>query len=173
MPYDLTSNLWPNLSDQFFRLRTLQPAKQSGPHCVSTVLSILSGAAPESFQGQVNTQGPRAWSDALQSYGMKLAFCPTDVRKLKFYFEELLKIDDLFTLSFFTPPNPADVLADPDESGWVCGSHIVVLHRELVLDPATGGSSKLKDFKRAECHTKRIFRVVPVAHPRGLSGEVS
>jgi len=99
---------------------------------------------------------------------MKLAFCPSDLRKVKFYFEELLKIDDLFTLSFFTTANPAEVLADPNENGWVCGSHIVVVHRELVLDPASGGSSSLKDFERAECHTKRIFRVVPVGHTRGL-----
>lgn len=168
MPYDSTSKLWPNTSEQFFRQRTFLPLKQSGPHCVSTVLAMLSGAAPESFQGHINTQDPGSWSDALRTFGMKLAFCPTDIRKLKFYLAELLDLDDLFALSYFTPRNPSDVLADPQEDGWVCGSHIVVLHRDLVLDPATGASSRLQEFKGAESHTKRIFRVVPLAHARGL-----
>ena len=66
VPYDKTPNLWPNISDQFFRQRTFQPVRQSGPHCVSTALAILSGAAPEASQGRVNTQDPRSWSDALQ-----------------------------------------------------------------------------------------------------------
>lgn len=168
MPYDLASSLWPDTSEQFFRQRMFLPIKQSGPHCVSAALAILSGAAPERFQGQVNTQDPRSWSDALHSYGMKLAFCPTDVRKLQFYFAELLNLDDLFALSYFTPKNSLDVLGDPNENGWVCGSHVVVLHRDLVLDPATGDSSKLDEFKGAKSHTKRIFRVVPLAHARGL-----
>lgn len=168
MPFDRTSNLWPNTSDQFFRERAFKPVRQSGPHCVSTALAILTGASPERFQGSVNTQDPRSWSEALHADGMKLAFCPTDVRKLKFYFDELLSIDDLFTLSFFTPQNRDQILADPDEAGWVCGSHVVVLHRGLVFDPATGAVSGLRDFARAECHTKRIFRVVPASYPGGL-----
>lgn len=170
MPYDKTSNLWPKTSEQFFRDYTLHPVKQAGPHCVSTALAILTGASPECFQGpeKVNTQDPRTWSDALQAYDMKLAFCPSDVRKLKFYFDELLEIDDLFTLSFFTPTDPCEVLADPDERGWVCNSHVVVLHRGTVLDPQTGIRSNLRDFTRGECHTKRIFRVVPASYDRGL-----
>lgn len=169
MPYDSASKLWPNTSEQFFRQRTFLPVKQSGPHCVSTVLAILSGAVPESFQGpHINTQDPGSWSGALRSFGMKLAYCPTDVRKLRFYFAELLGLDDLFTLSYFTPKKPTDVLDDPDEDGLVCGSHIVVLHRDSVLDPATGARSKLNQFKGSEFHTKRIFRVVPLEHARGL-----
>ena len=168
MPYDPASTLWAKTSEHFFRQQTFRPFKQAGPHCVSTSLAILSGAAPESFQGKINTQDPRTWSDALRSYGMKLAFCPTDVRKLTFYVEELLRLDDLFTLSYYTPQTPEDVLADPDQSGLVCGSHVVVLHRDTVLNPATGASSALHGFEGAEFHTKRIFRVVPLAHERGL-----
>lgn len=99
---------------------------------------------------------------------MKLAFCPTDVRKLKFYLPELLDLDDLFAVSYFTPEKPESVLADPDNNGWVCGSHIVVVHRDVVLDPSTGARTKLLEFKCAGSHTKRIFRVVPLAHARGL-----
>jgi hypothetical protein len=154
--------------EQFFRERTFQPVRQDGPHCVSTALAILTGALPETFQGKVNTQDPRSWSLALQVYDMKLAYCPSDVRKLKFYCKELLEIDDLFTLSVFTPTTPGEILADPNEDGWVCSSHVVVLHRGVVLDPATGRRSFLKDFVKCECHTKRIFRVVPASHARGL-----
>lgn len=168
MPFSRTSSLWPNASDEFFRERTFEPVRQSGPHCVSTALAILTGASPELFQGSVNTQDPRSWSEALHDYGMKLAFCPTDVRKLKFYVDELLSIDDLFTLSFFTPASSDEILADPNGDGWVCGSHVVVLHRGLVLDPASGDVSGLRDFARAECHTKRIFRVVPASYLGGL-----
>ncbi len=168
MPYNKASKLWPTAAESFFREKSLNPVKQSGPHCVSTVLGILTGAAPEAFQGRVNTQDPVSWSEALSSFGMKLAYCPTDVRKMKFYIPELLAMDDLFTLSYFTPIDPLAILADPTSDGWVCGSHIVVFHRTAVLDPATGRRLDPGGFPGAELHTKRILRVVPVEHPRGL-----
>jgi len=135
---------------------------------VSTVLAILTRAAPEEFQGCVNTQDPVSWSDALRPFGMKLAFCPTDVRKVKFYVPELLALNDLFTVSYFTTGDPQEILEDPGGDGWVCHSHVVVVHCDSVLDPATGELGALEVFPRVECHTKRIFRVVPVEHPRGL-----
>ncbi len=168
MPYDLTSNLWPTRDEQFFRSTTLEPVRQSGPHCVSTVLGMLTGQAPETFQGCINTQDPASWSEALAAFGMKLAYCPTDVRKIRFYVPELLALDDLFTLSYYTPPDSRSILADPGEDGWVCGSHIVVLHRDEVLDPASGRRHDLAAFAGAEMHAKRIFRVVPAGHRRGL-----
>lgn len=168
MTYDLTSSLWPNSDERYFREVALKPLRQSGPRCVSTVLGMLTGQAPETFQGRINTQDPSSWSEALTAFGMKLAYCPTDARKIKFYVPELLALDDLFTLSYYTPPDAQSILADPDDRGWVCGSHIVVLHRDAVLDPASGLRHELAAFAGAERHTKRIFRVVPSGHRRGL-----
>lgn len=168
MPYDLTSHLWPTRDECFFREIALKPLRQSGPHCVSTVLGMLTGQPPETFQGRINTQDPASWSEALSAFGMKLAYCPTDARKIKFYAPELLALDDLFTLSYYTPRDPQSILADPTNDGWVCGSHIVVLHRDSVLDPATGRRHGLAELPGSEMHTKRIFRVVPEGHRRGL-----
>lgn len=83
MPYDANCRLWPPSDESYFRDRIIRALQQTGPHCVSTVLAMLTGDAPETFQGKVNTQDPVSWSDALMRYGMKLAYCPTDVRKLK------------------------------------------------------------------------------------------
>lgn len=168
MPYDKSSTLWSNRQEAFFRDHQLFPFRQNGPHCVSTVLAALTSAPPETFQGRINTQDPVSWSMALQPFGMKLALCPTDFRRAEFYRDELLRLDDLFTLSYFLSREPTTLLADPDENGWVCGSHIVLLHRNMIFDPVYGG---LFEARRHSCwsqHTKRIFRVVPTTHERGI-----
>src|ERR1700733_10134819 len=124
--YDLNATLWPNKDECFFRDRDIWPILQTGPHCVSTTLAMLTRKTPEDFHGKMNTQDPSSWSQVLQLYGMKLAYCPMDVRKLKFY------MDDLFTLSYYTSLDPEDILGDPDSKGWVTGSHIVILHRNKI-----------------------------------------
>ena len=168
MPFDITSHLWSREEDAFFRTSEFRAIKQQGPHCVATVLAMLTGEAPECFQGKVNTQDPVSWSGALHGWGMKLAYCPTDARKLKHYMKELVRLDDLFTLSYYAASDPQVILGDPDEQGWVTGSHIVLLHRDLVLDPALGVARNAFEHPCYECHTKRIFRVVPKDHARGL-----
>lgn len=168
MPYDFVAALWPTKDEAFFRDSIFYPVRQSGPHCVSTVLAILTEKSPETFQGQINTQDPVSWSEALRPFGMKLAYCPTDVRRLKHYIDELVTLDDLFTLSYYTTLDHREILGEPDERGWVCGSHIVVLHRQSILDPACGITTDVFDHPCINYHTKRIFRVVPSDHARGL-----
>ena len=166
--YDRNATLWHNKDEYFFRDRTIQPMLQQGPHCVSTVLAMLTGKAPEDFQGRMNTQNPGSWSKVLQPYGMKLAYCPTDVRKLKFYMDELIAMDDLFTLSYYTSVDAKDILGDPDSTGWVTGSHIIILHRDKIFDPQTGTVTSAREDYCNGCHTKRIFRVVPDNYACGL-----
>lgn len=161
MPYDTNSSLWPTRNDVFFRDRVLRPQQQHGPHCVSTALAVLTGASPADFQSRINTQDPRSWSAELAPWGMQLAYCPTDVRKLKFYLEELLELDDLFTLSYYTSHSADEILGDPDATGWVSGSHIVVLHRDKIFDSAGSKITYAWDHACMEFHTKRIFRVTP------------
>ena len=168
MTYDKNCKLWPNNTDVFFRDKTIQPIQQVGPHCVATCMAMITTSHPDNFHGKINTQDPVSWSIALSEYGMKLAYCPTDARKLKFYMDELLELDDLFTLSYYTPLNPQLILRDPDELGWICGSHIVVLHGNNILDPATGNTTSFEKHACIECHTKRIFRLVHTYSNRGI-----
>ena len=167
MPYNHASTLWPTDGDCFFRDREIRPLRQSGPHCVSTVLAMLTSQTPETFQRKMNTQDPISWSTKLSEFGMKLAYCSTDVRKLRFYLPELIRLDDLFTLSYYSP-NDTSILKDPDDKGWVCSSHIVILHRSRILDPASGQSVNANDHYCVDHFTKRIFRVVALDCPRGL-----
>ncbi len=141
---------------------------QIGPHCVSTSLAILTGVEPERFQGSINTQDPISWSDAIKPWGMKFCYCPTDARKLRFYIPELIELDDLFTVSYYMPLDSDKILKDPDEQGWICGSHIVVLHRDKILDPMSGSVMNAQDHVCNKRHTKRIFRLVPDNYKRGL-----
>jgi hypothetical protein len=168
MTYDATSPLWPRADESFFRDRTFRVLRQSGPHCVSTVLGILTGTSPAEFQGRINTQDPVSWSEALQQWDMKLAYCPTDARKLKHYMKELVALDDLFTLSYYTTKDPKAILGEPNSDGWVTGSHIVILHRSKILDPQSGPETEAFDHPCNDYHTKRIFRVVPASHLQGL-----
>lgn len=168
MPYDFKSSLWTKPDEHFFRDLCLTPQQQKGPHCVSTSLAILTGRAPEDFQGTINTQDPRSWSEQLKPRGMQLAYCPTDVRKLKFYLEDLFCIDDLFTLSYYTALDHDEILGDPDSRGWLCGSHIVVMHREKIIDPMSGRVTPAHQHPCMQMHTKRVFRVVPAGYPAAL-----
>lgn len=144
------------------------PHVQASRQCVRTVLGMLTGRAPEEFDQIVNTQDPVSWSDALERDGMKLAYCANDVRKLKHYADELISLNGLFTLSYYTSASN-HILRDPHpKTQWLCSSHIVILHGSLIYDPASGEAVPLKEHKCLECHTKRIFRVVPLSHPRGL-----
>lgn len=169
MPYNTASQLWSDSNESFFTRRPVIPLEQDGPHCVSTVLAMLSNEPPERFQGVVNTQDPSSWSESLLKYGLKLAYCPTDLRKVRFYLPELEALNDLFTISYYTPHDPESIFQDPrEEDGWVCGSHIVILQGADIIDPATGVRSPAATHRCMERYTKRVFRVVPAGHPRGL-----
>jgi hypothetical protein len=165
-------SLWPNREEHYYRDRLIEPFTQSGLTCVATALGSLTGKGPEYFlnrqqAGKLNTEDPVSWSEALHPFGMKLAYIPFDARKLRFYMEELVALDDLFLLSYYSGLS-LDILRDPDENGWVCESHVVVLNRDRIIDPALGESRPASNHWCNGCHTKRLFRVVPVTHSRGL-----
>ena len=141
--------------------------RQNGQTCVATTLAMLTGESPEAFIGTMNTQDPVSWSETLRPYGMKLAYCPTDLRRLRFYAAELVAIDDLFLLCYYSPVD-SRILNDPRDDGWVCGSHVVTLLRHRVYDTQSGHSCDLEDHGCLDHFTKRIFRVVPADHMRGL-----
>ena len=110
------------------------------------------------------------WSDALAPFGLKLAFVPHDIRKLRFYLPELVSADDLWTLSYYCPREEVgEMLRDPrQEDGWLCSSHIVLLHRGVVYDPSKSAPTPVEEHHMRDMPTKRIFRVVPVANRRRL-----
>ena len=164
------SSLWdPGYGGPFFRDRVLSHRRQSGTTCVSTSLAVITGGEPEAFQGgRVNTQDPVSWSDALAPYGMKLAYCPTDLRRLEHYRDELLALDDLFLLCYYSPEDPSAIAAEPDDEGWICSSHVVMLHRRIIHDTKYEAVSDADEYPCWSRFTKRVFRVVPLDHRRGL-----
>ena len=167
--FDPSSSLWPDGPGQpFFAQLNIVHRQQVGGTCVSTGLSLLTGESPAAVRQQINTQNPVSWSVYLQAHGMKLAYCPTDLRRLKHYVPELLAHHDLFTLSTYSPLDAQTIGSDPDSSGWVCGSHFVVLYQDTVYDTRWSQPVALRDYPDLERYVKRMFRVVPVNHPRGL-----
>lgn len=172
---DDNSPLWHgDKEESFYRQLKIVPQQQHGPTCVSTSLLMLATAAsgkkdviyPKDSPG-FNTQDPVSWSDYLfENVGMKLAYCSFDCRLVEHYIPELLRLDDLFLMSYYT----GDFTAEPNEKGFVCSSHIVIFHRHQVIDPATGKAYDMRKQKHpcVKYHTKRIFRVVPAKHRRGL-----
>jgi hypothetical protein len=79
---------------------------------------------------------------------MKLSYIPFDTRKVRFFMAKLVALDDLFLLSYYSGLS-LDILQDPDENGWVCESHVVILYRDQIIDPALGGSRPAADHSLA------------------------
>ena len=155
----------------FFEGLVLNHVKQVGPSCVATTLSMVANATganttPADFKAVTNSQAPHTWSQALRPYGLQLAYCNNDVRRLTYFVDELVAYDDLFFVCFYSEDPPSDPMA----SGKLCTAHIVTLHKDTIYDtaksPSNGGVCKAQDYSRLERQTKRIFRVVPLYHPR-------
>ena len=154
----------------FFTDLELKHIKQVGPSCVPTTLAMLARSTgaevgPDDFKRIINSQSPHTWSNALQPYGLQLAYCNHDLRRLSYIVDELVGHDDLFLLCFYSVDPPSD----PDENGKLCTAHIVTLHRDKIIDTAKGvpyGVSLASQYPRLRRQSKRIFRVVPVGHPR-------
>lgn len=155
----------------FFPEVAIEHTKQIGPSCVATTLAMIArttGAdvGPDDFKPITNSQSPHSWSNALKPYGMQLAYCNHDVRRIEHYIDELVELNDLFFLCFYSVNPPSD----PDVNGKLCTAHIVTMHKDTVYDTAkhssAGGVILANDYARLERQTKRIFRVVPLGHPR-------
>jgi len=164
MMYNKNCALWSGPQEQFFSTKQITHVSQESGRCVSACLAMLSGADKKSFPSRINTQDPCSWSTVLQEYGMKLAFCSHDVRKVQFYAKELIELNDLFTISYYL----GDPLRDPDEEGWVTGSHIVILKGDMIYDPSLGKAEHILSHNCMNSHTKRIFRLVPANFKSGI-----
>ena len=155
----------------FFPEMAIEHTKQIGPSCVATTLAMIArttGAEVEAddFKTITNSQSPHSWSNALKPYGMQLAYCNHDARRIEHYIDELVELNDLFFLCFYSVNPPSD----PDANGKLCTAHIVTMHNDTIYDTAkhsgSGGVVLANDYTRLERQTKRIFRVVPLGHPR-------
>ena len=172
---DASAPLWDSHEDgepmgPFFQDLGITHIKQSGPSCVPTTIAMLAKATgaevdPEDFMPLINSQSPHTWSKALAPYGMQLAYCNQDLRRLEYYLDELIEHDDLFLVCFYSLDPPYE----PDEDGKLCSAHIVTLHKDVLIDTAKLGrfaQGKARDYHRLARQTKRIFRVVPSGHGR-------
>jgi len=155
----------------FFSDLEFEHDKQIGPSCVATTLAMIArstGAVVtvDDFKKVTNSQSPHSWSNALKPYGLQLAYCNNDVRRIEYYIEELVEHNDLFLLCFYSIDPPSN----PDENGKLCTAHIVTLHKDTIYDTAkhssSGGVIAAQEYTRLKRQTKRIFRVVPLGHPR-------
>jgi len=161
------------VENKFFKNLNLKHIQQIGPSCVATTLTMIARSTGadvtvDYFKKRTNSQSPQTWSDALKPFGMQLAYCNVDLRRIGYYIDELISHDDLFLLSFYSTNPPSD----PDENGKLCTAHIVTMYRDQIYDTAKsknfGGLVKAQNYSRLERQTKRIFRVVPIGHPRCL-----
>ncbi len=164
MEYDFATALFPFQAQPFFPELSLALKKQEGGRCVSTGLSLLSGEDPFVVRDKINTQDPRTWSQYLtKEADMKLAYCAADFRKLRHFCDELLAHNDLFTISTYTPLDAELIAQDPDEKGWICGSHFFLLYKDTIYDTRFNHTVKLSEYRDLERYVKRIFRVVPAS----------
>ena len=168
-----TCEIWKGDDETYFNELTIQHKKQSGPSCVATTLSMIVEslgytADVDYFKEVTNSQSPQTWSESLKPFGLQLAYCNTDVRRLRYYLEELASLKDLFLVSFYSIDPPFDI----DKNGKLCTAHIVTMHKDTIYDTAKnaeyGGVSRFQNYPRLNRPVKRIFRVVPLGHARCL-----
>ena len=169
MEYDFKGSLWTDASfPNTARHIELIHRVQIGGSCVSTGLSLITHEGPEDIRRQINSQSPMSWSDYLQPFGWKLAYCNTDLRCLDYFVDELLHWDDLFVVCTYSPLSAQVIGEDPNEDGWICGSHFMLLQGDMVYDTRFSDPVALIEHQDLRRYVKRIFRVVQVEHPRGL-----
>jgi hypothetical protein len=174
---DSSAPLWDAEGDSepqgpFFADLEIEHLRQVGPSCVPTTLAMLARATgadvgPEDFMQVINSQSPHSWSKALEPYGLQLAYCNMDLRRLGYYINEAVSHNDLFLLCYYSIDPPYD----PDAGGKLCTAHIITLHKDLIIDTARGGEMAVvpaENYNRTARQTKRIFRVVPRGHPRRI-----
>ena len=174
---DPNAPIWWNDDDSetgpFHHDMEINHIQQRGPSCVPTTLAMLASTRgiqvyPDEVMPKINSQAPHTWSKFLQEYGMQLAYCNTDVRRLSHIIEELVELDDLFLVSFYSGEPPFD---PPDGEGKLCTAHIVTLHRSIIIDTAKSrlsGVVSATEYSRLENPIKRVFRVVPAGHRRSI-----
>ena len=75
----------------------LEHLRQIGPSCVATTLCMVARATgadvtPEYFKARTNSQSPYSWSEALKPFGMQLAYCNHDQRRIEYIIDELKQL---------------------------------------------------------------------------------
>ena len=108
-----TCEIWRGDDNTYFKDLTIQHKKQLGPSCVATTLSMIVEslgftADVDYFKEVTNSQSPQTF-DSLKPFGLQLAYCNTDVRRLRYYVEELASLKDLFLISFYSTDPPFDI----------------------------------------------------------------
>lgn len=169
MEFDAFGTLWPDHNPEgFARHLTLTHQRQIGGTCVPTGLAVISGEPVATIRRQVNTQSPSNWSDYLAQHGWRLAYCNTDFRRLKHYLPELIAHDDVFVLCTYSSTDPYEIGQEPDEEGWVCGSHFFLLQGDTIYDTRYSQPMPVALYVDRERYVKRIFRLVPSDYQRAI-----
>ena len=169
MEYDYEGSMWTDIRfPNAARDIEMQHRLQVGGSCVSTGISVITHKEPREIRDSINTQSPMSWSDYLRPFGWKLAYCNTDLRRLSNYVDELLHWDDLFVVCTYSPQDAQDIGEEPDGDGWICSSHFMLLQGAMIYDTRFSEPIPLTEHRDLNRYVKRIFRVVPVDHPRGL-----
>jgi hypothetical protein len=151
---------------------------ESDKNDISSALCTISRCkdGPSHFRNEVvDSHDPVSWSCALEEFGMKLAYCPTDTIKLKHYGKELTDLDDMFLICTYAISDLSVETNDDDgPNKTVYGYDAFVIWRGCILDIVSDScgnnviTTAIMKHKLGESHVKGIYRVVPVTHKRGL-----
>lgn len=163
--YSKSSRIWSDKDNINLNIDKINYMFQKPKECVPTTLAMITYEEPDKFYN-INTQEPTNWSDELHKYNLKLAYCNTDFRLLKYYKDELIEYNGLFLISVYRAKLNM-IGSNPDEEGWICPSHIFILHKNMIYD-SSSELCNIDDSKYLNCYVKRIFRVVPLDYHRGI-----
>lgn len=132
---------------------SINPLVQEKRRCLATCLGMISRQDPKVFYN-VNVNNPIEWSKALMPFGLKLAYCPTTVKLLEHYIEELTTYNGLFLIGVYT--GDIDNFDDTEK----VKSHAIILENDHIIDPLMGKKINHEFSQNVNFPVKRLFRVV-------------
>ncbi|CAF1582907.1 unnamed protein product [Adineta ricciae] len=82
--------------------------------------------------------------------------------------QQLIGLDDLFALNFYTASNPEDIFGNAYHTAFVTQSDLIMLHRDKIYHSTRHQYVPARDHRCVNYHTKYIFQVPSATHDRGL-----
>ena len=147
------ASLWPSREDCFFKDSKLN-SKKLGEISVFKLLATLTDAKQEFFKERMNKYYPIDLFNAFMWLGFRVVPCLTYNPSLKFYIDELIKLNDLFVIIYFTNKSVG--------KGLIRNGRVTVLFRDRLYLADGSRSIQMK-----ECPDKQligIYRIVPEHH---------
>jgi len=145
----------------FFHNKNFVPAQHDSCSAAAAALATICCCNVWDMENRIVPSNPRTWLLALQDFGLNLEYWTTWLCEMRWFMSDLLMVDDLFLLCYYTTVSPDEVMAFESQGMTTECFHIVILHRCAIIDPVLGECESAFLHPCNGMLARWIFRVVP------------